>query len=220
MHPVSTVLAGPVLYTSTTQPRCCSWYREFMPAAAGRAQRLLRVPLGSAGAAVPGGAAPAQGVRRRLVPGRRGGLAGAPRGACVRQAAPRRHRARAVPGVELGVRRRVSGRRPVVLARRLRERGPGRRDREARRVRARRCRRGSRRCTCTRSTALPSRVGERRDRLGVPRCGVVAGHRRRRPGSRERRRDQRLGEGVLRCRSAVHARRRLRRTSRWTSRIA
>ena len=64
------------------------------PDRAARAQRLLRVLHRAAGAAVPGGAAPAQGVRRRLVlrrrRGGRGGGDGAVPGRAARAAAARR----------------------------------------------------------------------------------------------------------------------------------
>ena len=45
--------------------------------AAGRRERLLRLPFDSAGPAVPGGAASAQGLRHRVDAGRRGGVRGA-----------------------------------------------------------------------------------------------------------------------------------------------
>ena len=85
--------------------------------AAGRRERLLRLPLDSARPAVPRGAAFAQGLRHRVDAGRRGRVRGASRGALLRNATARRDRAGAAAGVEHGLRPRLPGRRPVVLAR-------------------------------------------------------------------------------------------------------
>ena len=66
-HPVSDRLAGPMLWPLETAAEVMRWYRDFIAERAGGAQRLLRVPDRAARAAVPGGAAHAEGVRRRLV---------------------------------------------------------------------------------------------------------------------------------------------------------
>ena len=130
----STVVAGPIIWPLDQAAEVLAWYREFMPGAARRADRLLRVPLRSAGAAVPGGAAPAEGVRRHLVLRRRR----------RRTPTPRSHRRarwarRLLDGVHASCRCRRGTApstalyprgRPVVLARRLLRRDPGRGDRD------------------------------------------------------------------------------------------
>ena len=115
-HPLTTVLAGPVLYDIGDAAERPVLVPRLPACRARRAGRLLRLPVDSAGAAVPGGVAPAQGVRGRLDAAGRRGVRGAPRGALLRQAAARRNRAGAAAGLEHGVRRRLPGGRPVVLA--------------------------------------------------------------------------------------------------------
>ena len=51
---------------SSSRPRCCG-YREFLPDGRQRPQRVLRLHVGAARAAVPGGAARPEGVRHRVV---------------------------------------------------------------------------------------------------------------------------------------------------------
>ena len=48
LSPISTVVTGPMFWPLEQSAEILAWYAEFMPAAAGRAQRLLRVPLGAA----------------------------------------------------------------------------------------------------------------------------------------------------------------------------
>ena len=105
------------------------------------AERLLPVRVRSARPAVPGGAPPAQGLRRRVVlRGRgRGGSRrgdGATAGRPARAAAARAG-SDATPRDSGRIRRGLPGRRPVVLACRLREGHPGRGDRDPREVRRR-----------------------------------------------------------------------------------
>ena len=73
LHEVGTIVGGPTFWPVEQGAEVLSAYREFLPGGPARAERLLRVPHRAAGAAVPGGDPPAQGVRRRLVLRRLGG---------------------------------------------------------------------------------------------------------------------------------------------------
>ena len=147
------MLAGPVLYDHRRRRRAAVLVARVRAGAARRAQRLLRVPQRAAGTAVPGGAAPAQGVRRALVLlGQRTESRVPARGARVRQAAARRRRADAAARrcsrrSTASTRRATSGTGAPTSSRR----SPTRRSRSTPST-APRCRPGSRRCTCTRST--------------------------------------------------------------------
>ena len=162
----------------------CSAYREFLPAAPRDVMGFFELPHDPAGADLPGGAPPAQGVRHRLVHRRLGRGRGGGDGADTvgrRAAAPRR-RADADRGAQRRVRRPLRPGRPVVLAGRLRRaRSPTRRS----------C------CTASADERMPGfqsgmhlypidgavqDVG-RGHRLGIPRRDLVAGLRRRRPGA-------------------------------------
>ena len=107
------------------------------PQRAGGARRLVRVPQRPARPSVPGRAAPAEGRRDRLVLDWAGGRRrrSARGGAGAGRAPDGRCRPRSVRRLQWRVRRHLPGRRPVVLAGRLRRDDPGRGDREARRVR-------------------------------------------------------------------------------------
>ena len=135
--PVATVHAGPVLYDLDDAAELLRWYRDFMPAQPdelGGFFAFLSIPPGPA---VPGGAASAQGVRRRLDARRRRRTSPALKEArSFGHAAARRHRAGAAAGVELRRSTRVYPAgdqwywRGEFVAR-----DPGRGDRAARRVR-------------------------------------------------------------------------------------
>ena len=130
-------------------------YREFIPAAAARAERVLRVPDRAAGPAVPGGAARPAGLRHRVVLHRRPEDAAKAMAPMLAVGTPLMHGVGrdASPGDAGRVRRALPAGRAVVLAGRLRPRAVRRGDRRARQVGQRSCRPGSRPCTCTRSTA-------------------------------------------------------------------
>ena len=119
--------------TASSCPRCRGTRRGFFC--------FHTVPPG---AAVPGGDPPAQGLRDRLV--HRGHRTRRRRRRwrrCSPSATPLMHgvAADAAPGAEQRVRRSLRPRRPVVLARRLRQRDPRRGDRAERGVERARCRR-------------------------------------------------------------------------------
>ena len=82
LSPISTVVTGPMFWPLEQSAEILAWYAEFMPAAAGRAQRLLRVPLGAARGSVPRRASSPEGVRGCLVLCRSG--RGRGRAACSR----------------------------------------------------------------------------------------------------------------------------------------
>ena len=88
LHEVGTVVGGPTFWPVEHGAEVLSAYREFLPERAARAERLLRLPHRAAGAAVPRGDPPAQGLRRRLVlRRRRGGRGGQGDGAAARRRA-------------------------------------------------------------------------------------------------------------------------------------
>ena len=179
---------------------------------AARAQRLLHERRRAARAAVPGGAPRPHRVRRGLVPHRIGGGGGRGDGAVPRRAAGAAHARRAAdaaPGAAGRVRWPLPGRRPVVLARGLRQGDPRRGGRAARQVR--------RRAADDQVDDAPvpdRRRGPRRravrHRLGVPRRPLGRRLRRRRPGPGERRRDPRLEHRLPGGAAPVLGRRRLR----------
>ena len=183
-RPVSTVVAGPMLWPLDQAAEVLAFYTEFMAAAPEQLNGFFAFLTVPAGAAVPGGAAPAEDVRRRLVLRRSGGGGGggARAGAEGVPARARRRGRGAAAGDAVRLRRSVSARRPVVLARRLRRDDPGGRDRGARRARARAADvevddaplSGRRR-------RRPRRT--RRDGVGLPQRALGAGDRRRRSRS-------------------------------------
>ena len=209
-HPVATVQAGPVLYDLDDAAELLRWYRDFMPAQPDELERLLRVPLDPARAAVPGGAASAQGVRRRLVLHRRGRLAraAARRARSARRCSTASRRCRCPRGTPRSTAVYPAGDQWYWRGEFV-QRDPRRGDRAARRVR-----RGDADVEVDDAPVPDRRRGvtrrQRRDGVGVPRRGVGAGDRRRRSRSGERRRDPRLGGELLRRGAAVHARHRLR----------
>ena len=186
LHEVSTVVAGPTFWPVEQTAEVLSAYREFLPARAARPQRLLPRRRGAAGAAVPGGAPHAQGVRRRVVPRRLGGRGGRGDGAAARRAAgaaPARRPADALPGAPERVRRALPARRPVVLARGLRGRGPGRGAGDPRALRPRAADRAVDDAPLPDRRRGPRRRG-RRDGVELPRRALGHGlrGRRSRPG--------------------------------------
>ena len=192
LHEVGTVVGGPTFWPVEQGAEVLSAYREFLPDAPRELNGFFAFHIGAAGAAVPRGAPPAQGLRRRLVLRRRDedAAAGAmaPLLDAAAGAAHARRRADAAPGAAERVRRALPAGRPVVLARRLRQGDPRRGGRDPRAVRRRdaddevddahvpdRRRRPRRRPV--------------RHRLGLPRRELGLGVRRRRsrPGQRGRR---------------------------------
>ena len=163
LHEVGTVVAGPTFWPVETRRRGALGLPRVPAERAARAERLLRLPHRAAGAALPRGAPPAQGLRRRLVLRRRRRTTAAEAMAPLLDALPEplhaRRRADAAPGAAGRLRRALPAGRPVVLARRLRQGDPRRGGRRSTPGSAPRCRRGSRRCTCTRSTAPPTTSG-------------------------------------------------------------
>ena len=108
LHEVGTVVGGPTFWPVEQGAEVLSAYREFLPERAARAERVLRLPHRAAGAAVPRGAPPAQGVRGRLVLRRRrgrGGKAMAPLLDAVPEPLHARRPADAAPGAAGRVRR-------------------------------------------------------------------------------------------------------------------
>ena len=209
---VGDVLAGPTLWPLEAAPRGHARVRHATwTTAPDIGRRLLPVPRGAAGPAVPGGAARAQDVRHRLVRDR-----------------PRRDRRAsttcwpAAPPALHGVQRMPfpawnsafdglypPGHQWYWRADFVKEL-PTRRSPlhcEHARAAARRC---SRACTCTRSTARPARVGAGRHGVGLPRREVRLGVRRRRPGPGERGADPRLDRRLPRGAAPVLDGRRLR----------
>ena len=71
LHEVGTVIAGPTFWPVEQAAEVLRGLPRVPPDRAARAERLLRLRTVPPGAAVPGGAAPAQGVRRRVVLRRR-----------------------------------------------------------------------------------------------------------------------------------------------------
>ena len=68
LSPISTVITGPMFWPLEQSEEILALVRRLHAGAAGRAERLLRVPLACRpGRPVPAGAAPPEGVRRRLV---------------------------------------------------------------------------------------------------------------------------------------------------------
>ena len=67
LHEVGTVVGGPDLLAGGAGAEVLSRLPRVPPDAPARAQRLLRLPSRAAGAALPRGDPPAQGLRRRLV---------------------------------------------------------------------------------------------------------------------------------------------------------
>ena len=159
LHEVGTIFGGPTFWAGRGRGGGARGLPRVPAERAARAERLLRVLHGAAGPAVPRGAPPAQGLRRRLVLRRGRGGRDRGDGAAARRRAGAAHARRAVdaaPGPAERVRRALPGRRPVVLARGLRQRDPRRGGRHPRAVRRRAADAASRRCTCTRSTAPPT----------------------------------------------------------------
>ena len=73
LHEVGTVVAGPTFWPVEQRRRGALGLPRVPPGSATRAERLLRLPHRAAGAALPRGDPPAQGVRCRLVLRRLGG---------------------------------------------------------------------------------------------------------------------------------------------------
>ena len=168
LHPVDTVVAGPMFWSLESAPELMRWYREFIlnaPEELGGFFAFLSVPpappfpeelhLQKVAAVIWCWAGPAGAGRR-----------GARRGARPAGPAPGRRTADAAAGDPERLRPDLPARRPVVLARGLRRGDPRRGDRAARRVRRRSCRAGSRPCTSTRSTA-PCTASARPRRRGA-----------------------------------------------------
>ena len=134
-YPVATVQAGPVLYDIGDAAELLGWYRDFLPAQPDELSGFF------AFLSIPPGPPFPQELHLRKVCGVVWCYAGeddcarAEAGTLVGHAASRRHRTGSAAGVELRVRRGLPGGRSVVLARRVRQRDPRRRDRTARRVR-------------------------------------------------------------------------------------
>ena len=128
LHDVGTVIAGPTFWPVESGAEVLRAYRDFLPNAPRELNGFFLFGVRSARPAVPGGAPPAQGLRRRVVlrgrgrgGGRRGDGAAAGRPA---RAAAARAGSDATPGDPGRIRRGLPGRRPVVLACRLREGHP------------------------------------------------------------------------------------------------
>ena len=71
LHPVSTVVAGPILWPLDQSAEVLAWYREFLPAQPDELTGFFAFLTVPPGPAVSGGAAHAEDVRRRLVHRRR-----------------------------------------------------------------------------------------------------------------------------------------------------
>ena len=127
-HPVSDVVGGPTFWAIEQTDELLKAYREFLPTLPRNATGFFCWHTIPPGSAVSRGAAHAQGVRDRLVRRRvgRGGRAGDGADARRGGAAHARCRADAAPGAQQRLRRALRAGRPVVLARRLRQRDPGR----------------------------------------------------------------------------------------------
>ncbi len=208
-HPVTTVLAGPVLYDMDDAAEVLAWYRDFLPALPDEVSgffAFLTIP--------PGPPFPEE-LHLRKVCGVVWTQAGEEESDALREA--RSFGKPLLDGIapvplpmwNTAFDARLPAGRPVVLARRVHAGDPGRGDRRARRVRA-----GAADVEVDdaplrdRRRRLAGR--ERRDRVGVPRRDLGGGLRGRRSGSGERRRDPRLGRRVLRRDQAVRHGRRLR----------
>ena len=88
LHEVGTVVGGPTFWPVETGAEVLSAYREFLPSAPRELNGFFAFTHRAAGAAVPGGAPHAQGVRRRVVLRRRGRGGGGQRdGAAARRRA-------------------------------------------------------------------------------------------------------------------------------------
>ncbi len=127
-HPVSDVVGGPTFWPIEQTDEVLAAYREFLPTLPRNVGAFFCFHTIPPGTAVPGGDPPAQGVRDRLVHRglRRGGGGGDGPDAGRGDAAHARRRAGAAAGAEQRVRRSLRAGRPVVLARRLRQRDPRR----------------------------------------------------------------------------------------------
>ena len=66
LHPIPNLYAGPMLWPLERSAEVLRWYRDFITAGAGRAQRLLRLPHRSRRGALPRGAVEPEDVRRGL----------------------------------------------------------------------------------------------------------------------------------------------------------
>jgi FAD/FMN-containing dehydrogenase len=124
LHEVGTIIGGPSFWPVEMGAEVLSAYRDFLPTAP---RELNGFFLFGSGATVPRRAARAQDLRRGLVLRRIGGGRGRRDGTAPGRAArpadarPAPDAARGPPG---SVRRALPTRRPVVLARRLRQRDP------------------------------------------------------------------------------------------------
>ena len=101
LHPVGTVYAGPMLWPIERAAEVLRWYRDFLPDAPDDLNGFFAFLTVPPGAAVPGGAAGQDDVRRRLVLHRAAGQgrgASSRRSAPVRAAGARLGRPDAVPG--------------------------------------------------------------------------------------------------------------------------
>ncbi len=134
-------VAGPTFWAVEQGAEVLTRLPRLPPERPARAERLLRLRLGAAGAAVPRGAAPAQGLRRRLVLRRATTEEAAAAMAPLLDALPEPllhgAAADAAPGAAGRLRPGLPGGRPVVLARRLRQGDPRRGGRGPRQVRRR-----------------------------------------------------------------------------------
>ena len=155
LHPVPHVFAGPDVLAARRHARGDALVPRVPARAAARGERLLRVADRAAGAAVPGGAPHAEGLRRRVDGARHAEeVDAAPRaGAHGRHAAAARRRPDAVADPAGPVRRRSTRRGssgtggPTSCASSPTRRSPSTAGSRSS------CRRRPRRCTCTPSTA-------------------------------------------------------------------
>ena len=173
------------------------WYREFLPHAPRELNGFFAFHDGAAGPALPRGAAPA--ARCAASCGATSGSEedGATAIAPLLDALPEplMHGVGPMPHPALqgAFDALYPRRRPVVLARRLRERDPDEAVEHARAASARRCRRCSRRCTCTRSTARRTTSASADTPWAYRDANWAPVYRRRRSRSGERRRDHAAG---------------------------
>ena len=195
--PGRTVVAGRSLWPLEQAAEVLALVPRLPAGAAGRAERLLRVPHRAARAAVPGGAAPAEDVRRRLVLSR--GDAGAGRTRLLAPVARRSARRRST-GVDADA-AIPRCKAPSTRSTRRATSGTGAATSSTRsRTRRSRCTSSTgRSCRPWQSTmhlypidGAAARVAAER-RRGPTATRVGRGHRRRRPGSGRTRRDHATG---------------------------
>ena len=166
-QPVSTVVAGPILWQLDDAAEVMRFYREFSPGAPRELGGFFAFLDRAAGTAVSRRAPPEEDVRHRVDLQRfaRERRARLQAGARLQGSRARRRHAAADAGLEQRVRRAVPARPAAVLAGRLLQRADSTRRSRLTSSTPPSCRPGSRRCTSTRSTA-PRPIRARPTRRG------------------------------------------------------